>query len=254
MGTVTPGLVSITFRQLTPQEIVHLLDKADVRAIEWGGDVHVPHGDAARAREVRALCDNSGIDTPSYGSYYRLGVSAREGLSFGSVLETARELGCETVRAWAGNRASDEVNPEERAALVVEARRCAELASEAGLTLSFEYHGGTLTDTNESALRFFNEVDHPAVRSYWQPRNQKPIDYSLAGLEEVAPYLSNVHVFHWITSKERFALEEGTQAWTQYLAAIRAIPGDRYAMIEFVKGDTPEQFLADAATLKAWLA
>jgi 3-dehydroshikimate dehydratase len=254
MGTISPGLVSITFREFTPAQIVDLLDEADLRAVEWGGDVHVPHGNTARAREVRALCLDSGVATPSYGSYYRLGVSAPEGLAFGAVVETAVELGCETVRVWAGQRGSAEVSPSERAALVVEARDCAELAQAAGLTLSFEYHGNTLTDTNESALRFLEEVDHSAVRSYWQPRNGKPIDYSLSGLKEIAKYLSNVHVFHWITSKERFALEEGAQAWAQYLDAIHSIPGNRYAMIEFVKGDAPEQFLADARTLRAWLA
>ncbi|MFW6211639.1 MAG: sugar phosphate isomerase/epimerase family protein [Spirochaetota bacterium] len=254
MGTISPGLVSITFRQLTPNEIVRLLEKADVRAVEWGGDVHVPHGDIERAREVRDLCSNSGVVTPSYGSYYRLGVSAREGLRFETVLETASELGCETVRAWAGNRSSEAVSAEDRAALVVEARKCADLARSAGLTISFEYHGCTLTDTNESATRFFDEVDHPAVRSYWQPRNGKPVDYSLEGLHQVAPYLSNVHVFHWLTSQQRFALAEGAGAWARYLQAVGSIPGDRYAMIEFVKGDAPEQFLADAATLKAWLA
>ena len=48
------GLVSITFREKSPEEIVGLVVEAGLDGIEWGGDVHVPHGDLAKAREVRA--------------------------------------------------------------------------------------------------------------------------------------------------------------------------------------------------------
>ena len=46
---------------------------AGLRYIEWGSDVHVPAGNEARAREVRALCASAGIDPGAYGSYFRLG-------------------------------------------------------------------------------------------------------------------------------------------------------------------------------------
>ena len=34
-----PGLVSITFRPLSPREIVDLVAEAGLKAIEWGGVV-----------------------------------------------------------------------------------------------------------------------------------------------------------------------------------------------------------------------
>ena len=43
-----PGLVSITLRQLTPQQIVELCHKNQLQVIEWGGDVHVLHDDSTR--------------------------------------------------------------------------------------------------------------------------------------------------------------------------------------------------------------
>jgi sugar phosphate isomerase/epimerase len=253
MGTIYPGLVSITFRKLNAKEIIDLLLKTDLRAIEWGGDVHVPHGDLETAKAVRERCSDAGIATPSYGSYYRLGGSRGEGLSFAAVADTARALDAQTIRIWAGNRGSDEVSEEERAALVDEARECCRRADAAGLTVSFEFHANTLTDTNESAVRFLAEIDHPAARSYWQPRNHQPVEYSLAGLKEISEYLTNAHVFHWIDSKHRFPLGDGKQAWSQYLAALRAVPGDRFAMLEFVRDDDEQQFLMDADTLVRWL-
>ena len=34
------GLVSVSFRQKTPLEICALCRKANLSAVEWGGDVH----------------------------------------------------------------------------------------------------------------------------------------------------------------------------------------------------------------------
>jgi len=67
-----------------------------MRAIEWGGDVHVPTGDLAGAREVAARCGDAGIAVEAYGSYFRASGE------FGPVLETAVALGAPRVRVRAG--------------------------------------------------------------------------------------------------------------------------------------------------------
>ena len=46
------GLVSVTFRELASREIVALVANAGLDGIEWGGDVHVPHGELSTARQV----------------------------------------------------------------------------------------------------------------------------------------------------------------------------------------------------------
>ena len=38
------SLCSVTFRALTPEEVLELAARAELDAIEWGGDVHVPCG------------------------------------------------------------------------------------------------------------------------------------------------------------------------------------------------------------------
>ena len=48
------GLVSITFRNKTPREIVALMKRAGLSQVEWGGDVHVKPG-AESAAEVRRM-------------------------------------------------------------------------------------------------------------------------------------------------------------------------------------------------------
>ncbi len=194
----------------------------------------------------------------SYGSYYRAGVSEADGLAFESVLETALALGAPTVRVWAGNRGSAEADAGYRAAVVEDVRRIAGLAQPAGLTVSFEYHRNTLTDTNASAARLLEEVAHPNIRTYWQPPVAESPEYRLQGLGAVLPHLTHVHVFHWLAESpssgvDRRPLSEGAGEWPRYLGRVATTGRDHYALIEFVRDETAEQFLADAETLKAWL-
>jgi len=56
------GLVSVTFRKLSPTQIVNPVSKVGLQGIEWGGDIHVPTGDIYKAREVLKIKDNKKSD------------------------------------------------------------------------------------------------------------------------------------------------------------------------------------------------
>ena len=252
---IHPGLVSVTFRKLSPAEIVALVKQAGLKGIEWGGDVHVPSGDLGRAREVREITHENGLSMAAYGSYYRVGQSESAGMSFEKILETAVELGAPMIRVWAGGAGSDTVDEEGRWKIIRDFRAIADLAARAGVSVASEFHGGTLTDTNESAGRLLVEVDHPNVFTLWQPHNGEETAECVRGLRELLPKVGNAHVFHWWpTAAERHPLAEGAERWAQFLTLLKQAPGDRFALLEFVQGDEPEAFLRDAATLKQWLA
>src|SRR4051812_33893599 len=102
--TFTAGLVSVTFRQLSPPQIVDLAHKAQLQTIEWGADIHVPAGDLVRAREVRGMTVDAGLSITSYGSYFRAGED--DPADFSPVLESAQALGALSIRIWAGRRGS----------------------------------------------------------------------------------------------------------------------------------------------------
>lgn len=253
-GMIHPGLVSITFRKLSPAEIVGLVRKAGLRGIEWGGDVHAPHGDIGRAREVRAMTEEAGLKVAAYGSYYRAGWSEANGLAFKHVLDSAVELGAPTIRVWPGTKGSAEASEAERWAVIEDLRRISALAAQVGVTISTEFHGGTLTDTNDSASQLLVEVDHSNLFTCWQPHNGEATAECVAGLRAVAPRVSNVHVFHWWpTPAERHPLADGEARWAEFWAVLKPLAGERYAMLEFVPGDEPDAFLRDAGTLARWL-
>lgn len=249
---IKTGLLSVTFRQLTAERIIELVKEAGLDSIEWGGDIHVPHGDVERAKEVRRMCEAAGITIAAYGSYYRTGVENEQVGPFEKVLETAVALGAPLVRVWAGNKGSQEADEQMRARVIEDSRAIAEMASKVGVTVCYEYHGNTLTDTNESATRLLAEVDHANMKSMWQPPVGISFEERLQGLEDIKPWITNMHVFYWIGT-DRQPLIDGKHEWETYLKHLAALDGEHYALLEFVKENDPEQFLRDAATLKNWV-
>ncbi|MFO7871729.1 MAG: sugar phosphate isomerase/epimerase family protein [Kiritimatiellia bacterium] len=248
------GLVSITFRQLSCEDIINLVKQAGLQGIEWGGDVHVPHGNTARAAEVRKLTRDAGLSVSSYGSYYRSG--EQNDFSFEDVLKTAGELSAPTIRVWAGRKGSEAADEAYREAVVKDLRECAETASRENIVLALEYHGNTLTDTNESAARLVKEVSHSNLRLYWQTPGGTSFEYRKTGLEAALPVLSNLHVFNWKHEDGklvRLPLDQGEEEWMSYLSLAQTAEGDRWALIEFVTDNDPGNFLRDAATLNKWL-
>ena len=248
---IRTGLVSITFRQLAPREIVDLVAQAGLEGIEWGGDVHVPHGEVDLAETVERMTREAGLAVAAYGSYYRAG----EGMeTFEPVLATAVALGAPLVRIWAGHRGSADADDAFRAAVVKDSRRIADFAAGAGVRIAYEYHGRSLTDTKDSVVALLCAVDHENVGCTWQAPRGLSADECLDGLDTIAPWLSNVHVFSWHPETgERLALTEGEARWMQYLQHIAAVAGDRWALLEFVRDNDPGNFPADAETLKEWL-
>lgn len=252
---LSPGLVSVTFRQLSAEGIIDLACQAGLKSIEWGGDIHVPAGDVTRAREVGQKTREAGLCVAAYGSYYRLGVSEEQGLSFAPVLASARALETPTIRVWAGNKGSAKCSLLERQNIVDDALRVARLAADAGITISLEYHDDTLCDTQASVRELLMEMADPSIEFLWQPSHGESLESCLSRLHDVLPRLRNVHVFHWWpTHQERHPLIEGESRWRRYIEVVSETGKKVDFLLEFVSGDAPQQLLADAKVLADWLS
>ncbi|SDF57947.1 Sugar phosphate isomerase/epimerase [Lentzea fradiae] len=238
-----PGLVSVTFRQLTVSEIGELALDCGLQAVEWGADVHVPPGDFTAAR--KAL--DTGLKVAAYGSYYRAGTSDRAELA--PVLETAAELDAPLVRVWAGTSGSAECA--DREAVVDALRHAAEHAEAMGTKIALEYHPDTLTDTLESTVRLLEEVD--GVVSYWQPLGGQDVFSAVHQVRTLEPVTA--HVFSWGPGgfHDRLPLSERRDLWRPVLGELAKDGVDRNVLLEFVRDDSPEQFREDARTLLSYL-
>ena len=254
-----PGLVSITFRQLSPDEVIAVTLESGLRGIEWGGDVHVPHGDLETARQVGAATRAAGLEVASYGSYYRFAEcdpgAEGNGPSMESVLDSAEALGAPAIRLWAGHRGPADTPRETFQAIVARARAFAEAATRRGMRIDFEFHEGTLTETPASTIELLKAVNHPAARTLWQPPLQTSPEKRLAGLRVVLPWVSNLHCNHFAQDPwpEIHPLGDGTGEWSAYLREANASARDGWILLEHVRNHSVACFREDARTLRSWL-
>ncbi len=245
------GLVSITFRNLSTEEIIDIVSQAGLDGIEWGGDVHVPHGDIETAKSVGSKTRQAGVNVASYGSYYRLNATTE--FTFDDVVCSAEALQTDLIRVWAGNKASQDADSSFWDGVAEDARKCAEKAQNAGMKLALEWHTKTLTDTAEAAEKFFQLTSHENLFTYWQPRNKTAPEVCLADMDAALERLIGLHVFNWDQeTNEKLPLAEAKDTWKMYLEKAQNSPVQRdiYAMLEFVKDGTVDQFFEDAEVLK----
>jgi len=250
---IKTGLVSITFRKLQIRELVNLVSKAGLDAIEWGGDIHVPHGNLEAAREAVLISKDKGLTIAAYGSYYKAGISESEELSFESVLDTASELNTPVIRVWAGNKNMEDCDSKDKTRVIDDLKRIGKMALDRKIKISLEFHGNTLTNTNESAIELSKELKNSNVFFYWQPPVGKDEAYCADGLSKLLPLVTNVHVYHWTKTGDqlqRHSLARGEKEWTNYFKILSSSGNKHFAMLEFVKNDSAEQFLEDATVLK----
>ncbi len=247
---ITAGLVSITFRNKTPLEICDLCVRAGLKAIEWGGDVHVPHGNVEAAESVRRMCAERDIEICAYGSYFRVGDDISE---FRKCIDSAEALGAPLIRVWCGRKGTADADADYRAFIIGQLREICAEAEKHGISVAPEFHGGTLTDDLGSVVDIMEKTrDIPNIRFYWQPRWDWSEDMRLAALRTVLPRLAYIHTFTWEHTPDivRLELSEGAEMWKKALA----LAPDAHALIEFVKNDSDESLLRDAACLNEWIA
>jgi len=238
------GLASVTFRQLGWRGVIQAAADCGLTCVEWGGDVHVPPGDVALAREVHQATADAGLAVLSYGSYYRLGAQGE----FEPILDSALALHAGTIRVWPGVKASAQYTAEEFEQAAADARAIADMAAPHGVSIAFEFHRGTLTDTAESALALLAAVGRGNVKTYWQPNPERTHEANLAAIAAVLPHLENVHVHVTERDKVQLPLEAVLPQWRDYMEVARGHA--RAALIEFVKDSDPAQCARDAEQLR----
>lgn len=249
IGMLKTGLVSVSFRNKTPEEIIKEVKKCGLQGIEWGGDIHVVPGDIKRAAEVRKLTEEEGLGVFAYGSYFRPGEhSASE---FGPVLESAVALKAPVIRVWAGAKWSFRADEAYVSRVAEETRKICDIAAGEGIQIAYEYHGWTLTDNRFSAMDLYGAVAKENMKLYWQPDFKVTGEDNLLALKMLQKNLKDIHVFYWDCLGNRFPLKEGEELWKHYISILKEDGKDHNLMLEFVRNDSFEQLEMDAEVLKA---
>ncbi|MBE6658736.1 MAG: hypothetical protein E7604_09855 [Ruminococcaceae bacterium] len=250
------GLVSITYRQCTPEQIISLCVENGLSAIEWGGDVHVPHGDTEVAVRIGEMTRTAGLCMPAYGTYYKAGTYGKDyRREFEKILHTACALDTPALRLWAGTKNSEDIADDERDALLSELRDCADMAAAHGKAITFERHNGTLTNRAAATLAMIHEIGRENVRTHWQPSQFLTHEENCRGLSLLVPFIDCVHVFAWEgANARRFTLAEHRDRWADYLSILKGAQQDIHLLMEFTPQNDPAEFPTEAQTLHTWLS
>lgn len=237
------GLVSISFRSLTPEQIIVAAVNAGLNCIEWGSDVHAPCNDLSQLQEIVRLQEKYGVSCCSYGTYFRIGVNDAEELP--DYIRAAKILGTDILRLWCGNKGSELFTPEELESFYEECRKLAAIAEKENVTLCMECHNNTLTDRVAPALALMQAVNSPAFRMYYQPNQFRTEEENITYAKTLAPYTDHIHVFNW-ESVNRYPLRDGVEIWRKYLSCFS---GDRALLLEFVPDNQVESLPEEAKAL-----
>lgn len=238
------GLVSISFRTESVETILKAAKEAGLSCIEWGSDVHAPCTDPERLQQIADLQTRYGISCCSYGTYFRLGVTALEELP--AYIQAAKTLDTNILRLWAGKKSPWDFTEEEKETLFADSRAAACLAEKAGVKLCLECHMKTYTETAESALELLQAVNSPAFQMYWQPNQNRTLEENVENATRLKDYVNHIHVFQW-EGKARYPLQEGIAQWKTYL---QQLTGDHALLLEFMPDDSLASLSAEANALR----
>lgn len=238
------GLVSISFRGLTAEQIMQAVKNAGLTCVEWGSDVHAPYNAPEKLAEIVALQQQYGVDCSSYGTYFWLGWDDIAQLP--DYICAAKKLGTNILRLWCGKRDPDSILPEEKEKLFADCKAAAALAEKEKVILCLECHNGTYTQTKEGALELMQYVNSPAFRMYWQPNQFRSIEENISYIQLLKDYITYIHVFQW-KGNDRFPLSDGIEEWQGYLAKLDADPT---LLLEFMPDDRIETLHREADVLK----
>ena len=236
------GLCSVTFRKKSVEEILLFCKENKIDCIEWGSDIHVPVGDLERAKAVKKLSEEYGVQCGSYGSYFKF----RENEDFNAVSLTAEALGVNVIRVWAGEKNSEDLycSIQQYNQIVKTAKECAKIAKQRNQILAFEYHHSTCCNYAGSVLKLLSDIGEENVKTYWQPMywlesasGKEELEENIRSLRLLKDYVQNVHVYKW-RFHERRALKGSEKEWKQY---VDILSGERNYYIEFCKDEQENQ-------------
>ncbi len=240
---IESGLVSVSFRSSSAEEIVKAAKEANLNHIQWGSDIHAPCSDMQKLVRISDLCLKNGISC-SYGTYFRFGQDNPNDLY--DYIRAAKVLNTGLLRLWCGTKGSVEYTQSELNRIYADCKLAAKIAENEGVVLGLECHNFTLTDTKESAITLMREVNSPAFKMFWQPNQFKTAQENIEYAKLLAPFVVCVHVFNWNKS-EKYPLAEAEEIWADYLTSFG---GDILALLEFMPDDSIDSLTTESDSLR----
>ncbi len=238
------GLVSISFRNRTPEEILKAMADTELSCIEWGSDVHAPFADRTALENIVKLQQKYNIKCSSYGTYFKIGENTTDEIL--PYITAAKLLGTDTLRIWCGNKSFTLYTNDEKEKILQDSIILAETAKQNNVKLCLEFHPNTYTDNAISTKKLIENVNSSFLKTYWQPNQFKSYDENIEEVSVIAEYTENIHIFNW-EQNVRLPLLEARDKWIKYLSFFK---DEHNILLEFMPDDKLSTLKKEAESLK----
>ena len=230
------GLCTISNGEAQIETVIDAAAAAGYDGVEvWGKEPHVGDKTREECESVADAARDAALDVAVYGSYLRAGADDFEA-AMETELSAAEHLGAGLVRVWAGEQEYGDHEADHWDDTVADLATLADEASDRGLGVTVEKHGGTLTNRTEGARRLVEAVDRANLGLNYQPMFSFTAAEIAAEIEELAPLSNNVHVqaVPERNGEERCLLEDAFFDVERLVSTFAARGFDGYVNVEFV--------------------
>ena len=258
------GLVSISYRKASAEQIVRLCERHNLMEIEWGGDMHVPHGNIKEAGRIAKLCRDAGISIVSYGAYCDPATFHENGLDFSPLADTALALGAPILRCWCGEQASKRgirITQQVYDDMVSNSVKMSRECQKKGIKISYEYVYDSVkalfnTQRHMAAQRFLEDAAHENTYSHWQQRgvgedNLEGLRYLIAN-NLLTIVHANFHEADATTTPEQ-SIAKRKNDWPFYRKLLETYDRPYSILVETCTDDDPEHLTIYLEALKKYL-
>lgn len=238
------GLVSISFRNKNPDEIIEAAVNAGLKIIEWGSDIHAPCNNTERLINIAEKQKRAGIEACTYGTYFKIGINSCDEIK--AYIKAAKILGTDVLRVWCGNKPSCAYSYAEKQKIIFDSKTIADIAENEKVKICLEFHPYTYTDELKSASELINAVNSRSFKMYWQPNQFRTKEENIISARELAPCVENIHVFNWDGGK-RSSLKGAVDEWREYASYFKGVHN---MMLEFMPDDNINSLPIEADSLR----
>ena len=242
------GLSSTALLTFGARDVLATARAAGVDAIEWAGDIHVPHNDSAAAVAAMMETLRAGLTIASYSSLYRARVGPEQGLNFEAVLNAAASLQSPNVRVYLGD-GQQNGDRADRGLLVDAARRLGDAGGRRGITVCFSLGRNTCLHRYDEAIDLMGRIAHPFVRLAWEALPGIGADQCSASLEAAGGSVALLIVRRIAPAGTVESIADEESVWRRRIAIFKKAEIDPKMAQFVVLGAVREPGPADSAAL-----
>ncbi len=236
------GLCTLAFSELPLEEVLDLAAEYKFDGVEiWGKPPHIPDEyDPDYVKAISNMAQERGLEIISFGSYVDPLMEDYQ-KHWDVAFRITEDLGTKTMRVWSRGGSSKDTTPEDKAAIISRLKEMAREAERRNIILATEMHGNNFTDRAETILELLKAVDHPNLKTYYQPIFAQDSDDPYEAARMIGQYVVNVHAQNVNRTDDgktsSCGVADGIVDYAKVVDILKSKGFDGCLEIEFVYGD-----------------